>query len=106
MRWATVSRRRRDQPMTRQIANGRADRSNGRPWKPTGQVAVRPRFAEKLQEVDREWRDHEPAIRNRLVENQLVVAPIQNRMAGSNVTVTLAFQGVALGATSLSPESQ
>ena len=83
--------------MTRQVANGLADRGNRRPWKPAGQVAVRPRLTKKLQEVDRKWRDHEPAIRHRLVQDQLVVAPVQNGMPDSDVTGALALQGSPRG---------
>jgi hypothetical protein len=79
--------------MTRQVANGLADRGNRRPREPAGQVAVRSRLTKKLQEVDRKWRDHEPAIRHRLVQNQLVVAPVQNGMPDSDVTVALTLQG-------------
>ena len=79
--------------MTGQVANGLADRGNRRPWKSAGQIVVRPRLTKKLQEVDREWRDHEPAIRHRLVQDQLVVAPVQNGMTDSDVTVALTLQG-------------
>jgi hypothetical protein len=83
--------------VTCQIANRSAEGRGGRSRKSTGQIAGRPWFAEKLQELDREWRDHEPAIRDRLVENQLVVAPVQNGMPDSDVTVALTLQGSPRG---------